>query len=347
MTSEAKETTPETGRRQAKGKAGRKIHVFMAIGALALAVAGAGYWWWQEKTHALVKGIEKANGRIEAEQVEIAAKEPGRIVAILAKEGDMVEAGQVLVQMDTAQLEAESRAAQAQVSVAEHQKAEAEANIVQQDSNRTYARQEFTRHSALVAKRVETPEQLDQVRNALKTAEATYDTAVASLEAAKASIQAYQATVEWVQARINDSTLVAPARGRIEYKLAQVGEIVGAGGRVLTLLDFGDVYLTIFLPDGTVGQLIFGDDARVILDSFPQYVIPAKITFIATDAQFTPKAVETAEERAKLMFRIKLSIAPELLKQYSDRVKTGVRGMGYVRTSSTATWPDSLAVKLP
>jgi len=347
MTPEAKATTPEAGRGKAKGNAHRGIRVAAVIGVLVLAGAGAGYWWWQEKKYALPQGIAKANGRIEADQVEIATKEPGRIVSILVKEGDMVKAGQVVGQMDTAQLEAELRTAQAEVLSAEAQKTQDEASIVQQDSIRTYARQEFMRHSALVAKRVETPEMLDQVRNSLKTADAAYDVATASLEAAKATIRARQAAVAWVQARINDSTLVAPCRGRIEYKLAQVGEVLGAGGRVLTLLDFSDVYMTIFLPDDTAGRLIFGDGARVIFDAFPQYVIPAKVTFIATDAQFTPKAVETAEERAKLMFRIKLSVEPEVLKEYASQVKTGLRGMGYVRTSSTATWPDWLAVKLP
>ena len=178
------------------------------------------------------------------------------------------------------------------------------------------------------------------LRNALKTAQAAYDTAVAGLEAAKATIRSHQASAAVIQSLIDDSTLVAPCRGRVQYKLAQVGEVLAAGGRVLTTLDLSDVYLTIFLPASTAGRLIMGDDARVILDPFPQYVLPAKVTFIATEAQFTPKAVETSEEREKLMFRIKLSISPELLKQYSDEVKTGLRGIGYARTSPTATWPD-------
>lgn len=344
---EAKETTPETGRRKERGKANRGIRVVTIICALALIGAGAWYWWWQAKQHSLPEGIAKSNGRIEAEQVEIAAKLPGRIVAILVREGDTVQAGQVLARMDTAQLEAQLQAEQAQVGVAEHQKVQAEANIVQQDSNLTWAKQEFTRHSSLSARGVESAEELDRVYNALKTAQAAYDTAVAGLEAAKATIRSHQASAAVIQSLIDDSTLVAPCRGRVQYKLAQVGEVLAAGGRVLTTLDLSDVYLTIFLPASTAGRLIMGDDARVILDPFPQYVLPAKVTFIATEAQFTPKAVETSEEREKLMFRIKLSISPELLKQYSDEVKTGLRGIGYARTSPTATWPDYLTVKLP
>lgn len=79
----------------------------------------------------------------------------------------------------------------------------------------------------------------------------------------------------------------------------------------------------------------------------PQYVIPATISFVAADAQFTPKSVETADEREKLVFRAKLQLDRDLLARYHRQVKTGVRGLGFVRTSPKARWPDSLAVKLP
>jgi HlyD family secretion protein len=83
------------------------------------------------------------------------------------------------------------------------------------------------------------------------------------------------------------------------------------------------------------------------LDPFPQYVIPAKVSFVAADAQFTPKSVETVEEREKLMFRIKLQIDPSLLGKYHNQVKTGLRGMGFVHTDSAQPWSNDLAVKLP
>ena len=150
-----------------------------------------------------------------------------------------------------------------------------------------------------------------------------------------------------LQKQISDSTLLAPVGGRIQYKLAQPGEVLPAGGRVLTLLDLSEVYMTIFVPASVAGPLAIGDDARVTLDPLPGYVFPAKITFVATQAQFTPKTVETAEEREKLMFRVKLTIAPELRKRYEEQVKTGIRGIGFVRSGRDVTWPAKLAVKLP
>jgi HlyD family secretion protein len=295
----------------------------------------------------LPRGIKKTNGRLESEQVEIATKYAGRIAEVLAREGQAVGAGQVLARMETSELEAQIRAAEAQVRKAEHEKTQAAALIVQRDSERTFARQELHRTSTLVEKGWSTGEKLDQRRNEIRTAEAAYDTAVATLDAAKAQIVAGQAEVARLQSQLNESVLVAPTSGRIQYKLAQTGEVLPAGGRVLTMLDLTDVYMTIFLPARDAGALSIGDEARVVLDFIPQYVFPTKVTFVATEAQFTPKTVETAEEREKLMFRVKLSAPPELIKQYEANVKTGVRGVAYVRVLPDTSWPENLAVKVP
>jgi HlyD family secretion protein len=324
----------------------RLIPIAIAVGIVAIGAAGAWYWWQQQK-FVLPAGFAKANGRLEAEQVQIATKLAGRIAVVLASEGDMISPGQVVARMDTTQLEAQLQAAKAQVNVAEHQKTQAEATIVQQNSNLIYARQELARTTDLHQKGFATTETLDQRSNQMKIAQAAYDTAVAGLDAAKATIAADQAVVAEIQSQIDDSTLLAPRYGRVEYKLAQPGEVLAAGGRVLTLLDLSNIYMTIFLPAREAARLVLGDDARLILDAIPEYVIPAKVTFVAPEAQFTPKTVETAQEREKLMFRIKLSIAPDLVKRYSERAKTGVRGVGYVRTSQNAVWPDYLGVKLP
>ena len=89
-------------------------------------------------------------------------------------------------------------------------------------------------------------------------------------------------------------------------------------------------------------------EARIVLDSFPNYVIPASITFVANVAQFTPKTVETEAERQKLMFRLKANLPPEILRKYHQMVKTGVPGVAYVKLDSNAQWPENLAaVKLP
>src|SRR5271170_3223671 len=234
------------------------IAVLIVLGIAGLGVGG--WYLWQQEKNALPLGIVKTNGRTEAEQVEIATKLAGRIVDVLVTEGQLVNAGDVVAHMDTVQLKAQRAAAAAQVAVARHQQAEAQAKIVQQKSQRDYSQKELDRIAPLAGKGVATAEQLDRAQNQTRIAEAEYDTAVASLEAVKATIDAQQAMVADVQSQIDDSTLTAPRRGRIQYKLAQPGEVLPAGGRVLTLLDLTNIYMTIFLPAQVAGRLTFGDD---------------------------------------------------------------------------------------
>ena len=322
------------------------VRMVVALGIVAIGAAG-GWYWWQQQLNALPPYIAKANGRLEAEQVEIATKFPGRIATVLVKEGDLVNAGTVIARMDTDELEAQLHSAEAQVRRTEHEKAMAEAMIAQRDSERIFAAQELQRSDVLVEKGWSTREQLDERRSKLRIAQAAYETAIAARDAATAQIAAGQAEVARLKHQIDDSTLVAPAGGRIQYKLAQPGEVLPSGGRVVTLLDLTTVYMTIFVPARVAGPLGLGNEARVALDPFPGYVFPANITFVATEAQFTPKTVETPEEREKLMFRVKLTIDPALRTRYQEQVKTGVRGIGFVRTESNKAWPDSLAAKLP
>jgi HlyD family secretion protein len=141
--------------------------------------------------------------------------------------------------------------------------------------------------------------------------------------------------------------LVSPRLGRVQYQLARAGEVVAAGAPVVTILDLTDVYMTIFLPGADAGRLAIGDEARIVLDAVPDYVVPARISFVAADAQFTPKTVETKDERAKLMFRVKLKIDPQVLQAFYTRVKTGLRGLGFVRAKPDLEWPADLQVKLP
>jgi HlyD family secretion protein len=93
--------------------------------------------------------------------------------------------------------------------------------------------------------------------------------------------------------------------------------------------------------------LLKGEEARIILDPVPDYVIPATVSFVAADAEFAPKWVELTNERTRLMFRIKLKINPQLLEGFSSRMKTGVLGLGFVRTDPSVQWPEDLRVKLP
>jgi HlyD family secretion protein len=105
--------------------------------------------------------------------------------------------------------------------------------------------------------------------------------------------------------------------------------------------------MTFFLPEKSVGRVAMGSDVRLVLDAFPNYVIPAKVSYNSSVAQFTPKTVETATERQKLMFRVKAQIDRELLQKYLKQVKTGLPGVAWLKLDAKSEWPANLAVKLP
>src|SRR5690554_7990049 len=148
-----------------------------------------------------------------------------------------------------------------------------------------------------------------------------------------------QASINRIEADLADSELKAPRDGRVQVRVAQPGEVLGAGGRVLNLLDLSDVYMTFFVPEAAAGRVGLGSEVRLILDAAPDYVVPARVSFVASQAQFTPKTVETASEREKLMFRVGAQLPPELLQRYLEQVKTGVRGVAEFKLASGGVWP--------
>lgn len=339
-----------------------------ALIVIVLIAAVGGYLAWKEFfSSALPPGVASGNGRIEAVEIDIASKIAGRIKEIYVDEGDFVTAGQVVARMDTAQLEAQRRQAQAQFhraqigvdtakSLVTQRNAEKTAEVAvvaQREAELDAAESKFKRSAELVKTNVVSQQTLDDDRaskegavaavGAAKAQLAASEAAISSAEAqvvdARAAVDAAKAAIDSITADIDDSTLRAPRDGRVQYRVAQLGEVLSAGGRVLNMVDLSDVYMTFFLPTEEAGRVALGADVRLVLDAAPQYIIPAKATFVADVAQFTPKSVETEEERLKLMFRIKAQIPKALLQKYIRQVKTGLPGVAYVKLDPNAQWP--------
>lgn len=345
----------------------------VAISVVVIAVVA--YLVWQQMQPGLNEDFAYSNGRIEATEVDVSAKVAGRINDILVNEGDFVQADQIVAYMDVASLEArlaqgEAECARARsakdsavalVAQREADEAMAKATLGQRKTELELARKTQERSQALLAQRAMSAQQADndtaQYRNSqamVAVAEAQQAAVQAGIQAAKsqvaqadASILAAEAAVANIKSELQDSTLRAPRAGRVQYRVAQPGEVVGNGGKVLSLVDVSDVYMTIFLPETEVGRVAIGEEARVIIDAIPQYVIPAEVSYVSSVAQFTPKMVETQDERQKLTFRVKVRIDPELLEKHMEQVKTGVPGVAYIRLNKDSAWPENLEVKLP
>jgi HlyD family secretion protein len=233
-------------------------------------------------------------------------------------------------------------AARYQVVQRQAEKQAAVSLVAQREAERDGARKQFTRSQELSSRGTTSQQVLDTDRARFESANEAVSAAKAQVINAQAAVDAAAATIESIQADIRDSTLRSPRDGRVQFRVAQPGEVLGAGGRVLNMVDLSDVYMTFFLPTEAAGRVRIGTEVRLVLDAVPQYVIPAKATFVADVAQFTPKTVETASERQKLMFRIKAQLPPELLKKYIRDVKTGLPGVAYVRIDPEAEWPANL-----
>ena len=317
--------------------------------ALVAAVlgAGAGWYWWQHRAETLPPGFAMGNGRIEAEEVNVATKYAGRIDKVLVHEGDAVKAGQEIAQMDSAETAAALDQAEATERQAEANVAEARAQVVQSQSVLKLAEISYHRALTLFQKGNVARETVDQRLSVRDGARAALAAAQSRLTSTQRSVEAAKAEAKRIRTQLDDLVLRAPRDGRVQYRLAEPGEVLPAGGRVVTLLDLSDVTMTIFLPTREAGRARIGGEARIVLDAAPDYVIPATVSFVAGQAQFTPKEVETRSEREKLMFRVKLRIDPNLLRLHADRVKTGVPGEAFVRLDPAAPWPARLAVKLP
>jgi HlyD family secretion protein len=310
--------------------------------AILIGAGGGGYYWWQHVRAQLPPGIAYGNGRLEADAINIDTKYAGRIAELFADEGDFVKGGQMVARMDTQDLAASLKKAQAQVRQATRAVDEAEANVKQQQAQMLLAQQEYDRAAYLVQKGFQTKEVLDQRQQQLDGANAALNASTMRVIEFQHALDAATHDVELYGVQIADNTLIAPREGRIQYRVANVGEVLPAGGHVFAMLDTSYVYMDIYLPTEQAGKVRFGADARIVLDAYPDIAIPAKVSFIASQAQFTPKIVETQNERDKLMFRIRVRIDPDRLRSRAEMVRSGLPGVAYVLTDPATQWPPSL-----
>lgn len=320
-----------------------------ALVLLLIAALAAGGWsvWRYALTGGLPEGIVAANGRVEATQVDIATRIPGRVVEIVPREGDMVEAGALVARLDSAEIDAQVRQARAEVERANQALAAARARRDSDQAQLVFARQELHRTEQLAEQGFTPQERLDERRHQVEAARAALEAADAAIDEAAAAIDVAEAAAARMLALKDDTVIASPVRGRVQYRLVEPGAVLGAGGRIATVLDLTDVWMTVFLPAEEAGRLRYGAQARIVLDAAPGYVFPASVSFVAAEAQFTPKTVETRSEREDLMFRVKLRAPVDMLMRIEDRVKIGLRGVAYLQVDPETPWPDDLALRLP
>ncbi|MCT8986896.1 HlyD family secretion protein [Shewanella phaeophyticola] len=311
------------------------------------------FWWgWQYlQDPPLTDGLVSGNGRIEAVEVDVSTKIAGRVDTILAQEGDLVQEQQVVAQINTDQLRAQLLGAEANVASAESQVASALATIEQAKAEEVLTEQELSRAKELVKDNHISKETYDTRVSQVAVAKAALQAAKAGLVYRERMVDAVKASTKEIQTQIDDCVLKSPVTGRVIYRLAEPGEVLGSGGKVLTMINLADVYMEIFVPSAQANRIAIGAEARIKLDVLNS-IIPATVSFVSPESQFTPKQVETISEREKLMFRVKVRIHQYLVQKHIEDVKTGVRGVAYIRLTplpgeQLTPWPDFLQQLLP
>ncbi len=273
-----------------------------------------------------------ASGTIEAVEVTISSKLSGQVEKVNVREGDNIKAGEMLAVIDSSSLGIQLEQAEAGTELAEAQlelvlkgaRAEdirqAEEALKQAEANLAVAEQDWQRLRTLAERESATQKQRDDAEARYKVAFAQHETAKQALEkarklarpeeirAARARLNQASAARDLIKKSIADSTILSPISGIVTHKIVEAGEFVVPGSPILTVADLANVHLEIYVPEKELGRIRLGQSAEVKIDSFPDGVFTGKVIFISPEAEFTPKNVQTKEERVKLVFRVKIEI---------------------------------------
>lgn len=298
---------------------------------LVLVAAGYAIWTFVLEPRTPLSDLV-ASGTVEATDAQLGFQAPGRIVEITKKEGERAAAGELLARLDATEMEARRTQAAASVAAAEAQLAElstgfrreevaqARAALAGATERVADAERDRERATTLFAGRAVSREALDKATFALDLAKAQRDQASEQVrllergqrpervDAARAQLAAAEAVLATFDATLANLRLVAPFAGVVTVRHREPGEIVGAGAAVLTLMNPDDRWVRIYVPENRLGAVRLGAPASIVSDSYPGKRYPGEVSFIASEAEFTPKNVQTAEERVRLVYAVKVRI---------------------------------------
>ncbi|MBE9550808.1 MAG: efflux RND transporter periplasmic adaptor subunit [Proteobacteria bacterium] len=362
----------------------RKVRtIIMVVSIALLAVATLATWWLVFRPVPLPEGLIQANGRIEGDHYTVASKVPGRIVELMAREGDDVKGGQILTRLDDTQVRAKVKQAQAaveafgaqfkaaRISIATLKKrvplqldtakagvAHADAALAAARASAEQAARVNKRFSTLLKTHTVDKDSAEHKELAWTVARAEYATAMAALtqaekkqaeaelgweqiEAKEQEVAVFEAQLKQAQAALveaqsvqDDLAIYAPASGIITTRIVDEGEVVAAGSPQFDIVDLDRLYLKVYIAEKEIGKVRLGLSARIYTDAFPDKPFAAKVRYIASRAEFTPKEVQTPDERVKLVYAVKL----HLNENPDRRLTPGLPADAVIRWQEETPW---------
>ncbi|MCX6137398.1 MAG: efflux RND transporter periplasmic adaptor subunit [Ignavibacteriales bacterium] len=278
------------------------------------------------------KGTIEASGTLEAVEVNVSSKVPGEIMSLRVTEGSQVKTGDTIAVIDHSTLELQWKQAQAGVDLAEAQYMllkngarsedlrQAEEALHQVESSLKSAKEDWQRMKQLLETQSITQKQFDDAESRYTIAQAQFNSANQNLQkvqrfarpedlaAAKARVAQAQAAADLLKKQIRDAFVVAPVAGTVTHKPVEQGELLGSGATVVTISQLGTLNLMIYVSDTELGKVKLGSSSSVIIDTYPDRTFPGKVIYISPIAEFTPKNVQTKEDRTKLVFGVKIEV---------------------------------------
>lgn len=274
----------------------------------------------------------KVSGNIETTEVNVGFKIPGRIVSLLVQEGDWVENEKVMAKLDDEDLRQRLELARAILNSAQaklskllagsrpEELREAEAVLYQAKSDLENKKAHHERMKPLFERGVIPKETLDNAEAGYKIALASFQKATENyqlvkegprkedIEDAKAQVEQARASLKLAETQLSYTVLYSPLSGVVLVKSSEMGEVVNPGTSVLTLADLENVWLKAYIPETDLSKVKWGQEVIVTTDLRPKKEYKGKISFISSQAEFTPKSIQTEKERVTLVYRIKVDI---------------------------------------
>lgn len=308
----------------------RRARLAAAAAALLLATLLAGCRWpWESGAP---REALTLSGTVDARQIDVSFQAGGRIGRLLADEGQTVQAGRAIAELDASDLQLAAQRARAQAESARKAYASlkagarpqelrgAEAAVAQAAADRRFADLAVVRTRELVAQHFVSPEQMDRARSTADAAAARQDQASQTLallragarpedlQRAQADVQAAEAAQAAAERMLAYASLVSPVGGVISVRLAEAGQVVAAGQPVLRIAELTQPWVRAYVAQADLTRVQLGQPVQVRVDGLPGQVLPGKLSFISPQAEFTPKTVETKALRVDLVYRIKVDV---------------------------------------
>jgi HlyD family secretion protein len=304
----------------------------LIIAFIAILIAGLLYYFL---TRNKKEGDDliRVSGNIEATEVDVGFKIPGRIISFSIQEGDWVEKGKILAKLEDEDLHQRFMLAQATLNSAQaklnkllagarpEELKEAEAVLYQAKSDLENKQAHHERMKPLFERGVIPKETLDNVETGYKIAKANFQRATENynlvkegprkedIEDAKAQVEQSRASLKLAETQLTYTVLHSPMPGVVLVKSSEIGEVVNPGTSILTLADLANVWLKAYIPETELSKVKWGQEVIVTTDLRPKKEYHGKIAYISSQAEFTPKSIQTEKERVTLVYRIKVDIA--------------------------------------